>query len=233
MLHPFCLYVHLPADLENAACLMSRGLRDQNLTARRARLDARSQVYLTSYDVVLHPLGRADVSYNHLPGMYADAHLDLRQVLESILLINGIHCQLHGDCAGNRSDNEVKPRRSAITIVTLRFSPPICNPPGDSSTASTTSSVRYRPNVSRMNRFRNSTCSARRCNSASIRLRSEISAQDPTISFGLPSWSRVTVKVSWIQMQCPSRWRNRYSIAPPSWPIRRSSSANTRAESSG
>ena len=102
MLHPFCLYLHLPAEFENAACLMSRGLRDQNLTARRARLDAGGQVYLASYDVVLHPLGRADVSYNHLPRMYADAHLNLRQVLESILFINVVHRQLHGDCAGHR-----------------------------------------------------------------------------------------------------------------------------------
>ena len=68
------------------------------------------------------------------------------------------------------------------------------------STVETTSSVRYLPKVSRMNLLRNSTCSARRCNSASTRLRSDTSAQDPTISLGLPASSWVTVKVSWIQM---------------------------------
>jgi hypothetical protein len=35
MLHPVCLYLHLPAELKNAACLVTRGLRDQNLTARQ------------------------------------------------------------------------------------------------------------------------------------------------------------------------------------------------------
>ena len=33
--------------------------------------------------------------------------------------------QLHDTIGGRRSDNEVKPRRSVIIIVSLRFSPPI------------------------------------------------------------------------------------------------------------
>jgi hypothetical protein len=72
------------------------------LPARRAGLNAGGQVYLTPYYVVLHRLGRADIAYNYLPGMYADAHLDLRQVLQSVLLINAVHRQLHGDRAGHR-----------------------------------------------------------------------------------------------------------------------------------
>src|SRR5215813_14979193 len=60
-----------------------------------------------------------------------------------------------------------------------------------------------------------------------------MSTQDPTISDGRPALSRITLKVSRIQMKLPARLRRRYSKVPPPCPIRLRVSSTTRRASLG
>ena len=90
----------------------------------------------------------------------------------------------------------MKPRRSAISIVTLRFSPPMSQSSWeiresvDDLVCQIAAEGLANEAVAPFDLARDP------LNSASICLRSEMSAQEPTSSFGLPSLSRMTVKVS-------------------------------------
>src|SRR4029079_14115610 len=92
---------HLLADLEPVADLLPRRLGDEDLTTYGAGLDARGEGSVASQQPVFHALGRADIAEHHLTGVNADAHLDLWQVLLTVLLVNLLHGDLHVRGAGD------------------------------------------------------------------------------------------------------------------------------------
>src|SRR5690348_3849738 len=103
MLDALGSHLHLLADLEPVADLLPRRLGDEDLTTYGAGLDARGEVHVASHHAVFHALGRADIAEHHLTGVNADAHLDLWQVLLTVLLVNLLHGDLHGHGAGDRA----------------------------------------------------------------------------------------------------------------------------------
>src|SRR5262249_44936916 len=74
---PLGLDLQLSAHADQRRDLLPGALRDQDLPAGRVRLDASRQIDGGAPRSELHAPLRADVTDDYLPGVDADAHLDL------------------------------------------------------------------------------------------------------------------------------------------------------------
>ena len=78
MFNPLCTNLHLLADFQFVAQLLTGRLRNEDLAAGGAGLDPRGEVDMASDHAVLHPFRRADIANHHLTGMEPYTHLHLR-----------------------------------------------------------------------------------------------------------------------------------------------------------
>jgi hypothetical protein len=74
LLNALHFHFQLPAEPKDAADLAPRGLGNENLSPRRAGPYALGEIDVASNDPVLHPLRRADIARDDLPGVKPDSH---------------------------------------------------------------------------------------------------------------------------------------------------------------